>query len=375
MNEHEKTAYLATLKKASLSKEAKFRMREELSAFADLHAVRVEGNERSIDEMQSVSVFALFTNYSTARIMKATLLVALMVGLGGGTSLAAQNTVPGDLLYPVKVHVNENVQSAFALDANAKANLELALLQERVEEAKRLSDEGKLHGQVEAQVQTMIAAQVDKAVSAANSADAQIGADVRVAVSDVLSAFSNRLALVQDSGNARIGMEMSQSASAKTDSDDVMMMSISAFGTSELAGDISAQSILEQAETRLEALQKTLNGAIAMSVEIKAELQAQLKTASEFIVKAQADMKAGAEAQAEQSAQQAHEIMGEVESALSLMGEVKIDMNTGHIIGIDLQGNTSSGGGTSGSSGIGTDSAGSMEVHIDPVPAVMPLEL
>jgi len=372
MNEHEKTAYMATLKKASLTPEAKLRMREELAAFADLHAVRMEGNERSIGEMQSISVFALFTNYSTARIMKATLLIALMVGLGGGTSLAAQNTVPGDLLYPVKVHVNENVQSAFAFDANAKANLELALLQERMEEAKRLSDEGLLQGSLEVEMQTRIASQVDEAVAAANSADAEVGADIRVAVSDALSAFSNRLALVESSGNTRMGVEMSQAASAKADSDDAMMMSISAFGTSELAGDISVQSIIEQAQTRLEALQATLAGAVALGAEVQAEFKAQLQTAAEFIAKAQADMKAGAEVQAEQSVQQAHEIMGEVESALSLMGEVKIDMNTGHIIGIDLYTDGSVGGGTIGNSGAGIESEGAVEVLIDPVPAVMP---
>lgn len=393
MNEQEKTAYLATLKKASLSKEAKLRMREELASYADFHGVRMEEGSRSIGEMQSSSVFALITNFSRTRIMKATLILALMVGLGGGTSFAAQQSVPGDTLYPVKVHVNENVRTAFAFDANAQAKLQAGILQERLEEAQALAARGKLEGEVEASVQAHVAAQVDKTIAASEKADAEVAAQVRVAVSDALRSFSTRLAVGETGKESHtgtsVGMALPTAAKNGVAMDrgmDADVMTMSAFGTSEIAGEISVESIVAQAQARLEALQKTIRAAVGMGAEVKAQFEAQLQAASTLVTEAQAHLKTGAEAQAESSVQRAHEIMGEIESALSLMGAVEIDLNTGHIIGIDLSGNTSGGAGVSGSNGgADVDTGATFEGgasleddmidsgQVDPVPAVLPL--
>lgn len=368
MKDERTTEYLERMKKIGLGTEARLRMREELEAFADFHGVRIVAEVRSIDEVQRTSVFSLFIS-SHSRIMKATLLIALMVGMGG-SSLAAQNALPGDFLYPVKVHVNENVRGAFALDADTKATLQLALLEERLEEAKELSASGKLHGEVEADVLATIATQVDKTVRAANEAEAETGAEVRLAVSQELTSFSNRIAAVPASAHARTQTDTSASIAAKSGAtDDADVMAMSAIGI-ELAGEISVADIVAQAQTRLEALQKTIRGAVALSAEVRAEFEAQLKAASELVTKAQADLRANAEAQAEANAQKAHEILGEVESSLSLMGEVQIDFNTGHIIGIDLSGNSSNGGGTSGSvdgnAGVDIDVPSYDDVMIDP---------
>jgi hypothetical protein len=368
MKDERTTEYIERMKKIGLGAEARLRMREELEAFADFHGVRIAEEVRSIDEVQRTSVFSLFIS-SHSRIMKATLLIALMVGMGG-SSLAAQNALPGDLLYPVKVHVNENVRGAFALDANTKATLQLALLEERLQEAKELSASGKLHGEVEADVLATIATQVDKTVRAANEAEAETGAEVRLAVSQELTSFSNWIAAVPASAHARTQTDTSASIAAKSGAtDDADVMAMSAIGI-ELAGEISVADIVAQAQTRLEALQKTIRGAVALSAEVRAEFEAQLKAASELVTKAQADLRANAEAQAEANAQKAHEILGEVESSLSLMGEVQIDFNTGHIIGIDLSGNSSNGGGTSGSvdgnAGVDIDVPSYDDVMIDP---------
>ncbi len=58
---------------------------------------------------------------------------ALALLLGTGTVFAAQGSLPGDPLYPVKL-ATENVQVATTLDAKAKADLQLSLVKKRVEE-------------------------------------------------------------------------------------------------------------------------------------------------------------------------------------------------------------------------------------------------
>ena len=189
--------YLKKLGNIRLSEHSKARMREELGAFADFHAVRVVEDVRSIEEVQSNSVFTLFTN-THLRIMKATLLIALLIGTGG-TSFAAQGAVPGDLLYPVKVHVNENVRSTFAFGADAEAKLQAQLLGERLEEAQKLAARGQLEGEVAADVRSNITAQLQKTVEVNAEADAQTQAAVRTSVTQALATFNTNLQAMQSS--------------------------------------------------------------------------------------------------------------------------------------------------------------------------------
>lgn len=62
----------------------------------------------------------------------------------GGVSLFAQTALPGEILYPVKVNINEKVRLAFALTPEAKANVEASLAATRLEEVEKLAVLGKL---------------------------------------------------------------------------------------------------------------------------------------------------------------------------------------------------------------------------------------
>ena len=73
------------------------------------------------------------------------LFVVLVVFIGGGTTSAAQGALPGDLLYPVKVSINEKVEVALAPTPAAKAEVQVRLAERRVEEAQKLSSQGRLN--------------------------------------------------------------------------------------------------------------------------------------------------------------------------------------------------------------------------------------
>ncbi|MDE1925134.1 MAG: hypothetical protein KGH79_03060 [Patescibacteria group bacterium] len=80
------------------------------------------------------------------------LALALVAALGSGTAYAAQGALPGDALYPVKIHLNETVQTALATTPQAKAELNASLAETRLEEAETLAAQGKLDATTSAEL-------------------------------------------------------------------------------------------------------------------------------------------------------------------------------------------------------------------------------
>lgn len=77
------------------------------------------------------------------RVAVAGVLVFMLAG-AGSVSAAAQGALPGDILYPIKVSVNERVEVALASDADAKSLVEVKLADRRVGEAQALLEQGRL---------------------------------------------------------------------------------------------------------------------------------------------------------------------------------------------------------------------------------------
>ena len=71
-------------------------------------------------------------------------LAMLLLFSAMGVSYAAEGTVPGQLLYSVKVRVNEPARGAFALTPEAKVVWETEQLKRRIEEAQILTVRGEL---------------------------------------------------------------------------------------------------------------------------------------------------------------------------------------------------------------------------------------
>lgn len=93
---------------------------------------------------QEKKEYGFFAKLKTAALspMPAALLITAM--LSGGTAVAADNTVPGDMLYPVKVHVNEGVARVFHMTPGARADFEAQQMARRIQEYQRLEAQGRL---------------------------------------------------------------------------------------------------------------------------------------------------------------------------------------------------------------------------------------
>jgi hypothetical protein len=72
--------------------------------------------------------------------------------LSGGVSAFAQESLPGELLYPVKTNVIEKIKTITAVTPQAKASVEAVLAATRLEEIETLAREGKLNATLEQQM-------------------------------------------------------------------------------------------------------------------------------------------------------------------------------------------------------------------------------
>lgn len=69
-----------------------------------------------------------------------------------GVPALAENAIPGDMLYPVKVNVTEELRSSLSTNSYEKVVWETTRLERRVSEARLLAQAGKLTPEVEAEV-------------------------------------------------------------------------------------------------------------------------------------------------------------------------------------------------------------------------------
>lgn len=120
-----------------LTKAEKDATRNALVHFIEKHPVRAGGGFRHLLRRP-------FTFIPLPRIPMPALALLLIFLTGFGASAAAQGALPGDTLYPVKVGVNEEVRSWFALSTESKAKFDAALAARRLEEAEKLAIRGEL---------------------------------------------------------------------------------------------------------------------------------------------------------------------------------------------------------------------------------------
>lgn len=100
-------------------------------------------------------------------------LVALAVILGGGLSYEANKAPTGTLLYTYKIEVNERLEEFLAHTDETKAQLDLALLKERLHDARTLALQGKLDAQAQTATNNEITAHVKNVTATLGRLQAQ----------------------------------------------------------------------------------------------------------------------------------------------------------------------------------------------------------
>lgn len=94
--------------------------------------------------------------YSNKRNMLVSLITSISILFAGWVSFAAESSLPGEILYPVKIHINEQIQSGLALNNQTDAKLQISFIEERLQEKEKLEKEWKLTPQLELKVNKLI---------------------------------------------------------------------------------------------------------------------------------------------------------------------------------------------------------------------------
>ena len=116
----------------------------------------------------------------------------------GGVAYAAEGALPGNALYPVKVDLIEPLQVALAVSPQTKASLQMAFAEQRIVEAARAAQNGKLNAATEAALAANFAKNAAGAVAAAKESTRSSTTTnlLTTGFTDRLAAYENVLALV-----------------------------------------------------------------------------------------------------------------------------------------------------------------------------------
>lgn len=133
-----------TIQTITLSNDEKASLRKAVSSYIKEHPYKVSNQQDIVHTYDEVSIiFPYFSRLSFKQYVTV-LSVTLVVLISTGTSFAASKALPGDLLYPVKIQVNEPLEIAVASTPEKKANIATKHALRRLDEANVLLREGKL---------------------------------------------------------------------------------------------------------------------------------------------------------------------------------------------------------------------------------------
>ena len=129
------------------------------SSMRGISPVREPGASRLLSlEASKQSILNIFK-------LKTMPILAILIALtltGGGVSAAAENALPGDILYPVKVKANEEIRSLIALSQASKAEWEVRRTERRLEEAEKLAAQGEISAEARVQIEENFSAQAER---------------------------------------------------------------------------------------------------------------------------------------------------------------------------------------------------------------------
>lgn len=166
-------------------------LREQLLAFMEYHPVA-----ESLSQKNARLISSVRTPYKEVFTFIQLSSWQFRLGVGAfcaiffiGTPALAEKTVPGDILYPVKVRVNEEVLSQLSLTPYKKVTWETHRVERRIAEARLLAKEGRLTDEIEAQITETVkehTATAQKELVALRETDADQAALAQVTVDSVL---------------------------------------------------------------------------------------------------------------------------------------------------------------------------------------------
>ncbi len=280
-------------------------------------ALRGREAERRISK-GSISIINIFKKMP---VFAAILVAAL---LGGGTSFAAQGTLPGDLLYPVKVGFNERITEAVQFTPQGKAAVESQIAATRLDEAAQLASQNKLADNWKNVLEANFKLHADAAQK--NIAEINSGGNSASAVSLAsdfeasLRARHDVINQLQGSSTVTIAEEINDTIKLRHEAENNI-----ASNTDQNTGDIknSAKEKLNTAANVLDSVQGYFDN-LNVATSTLADAQNKLDSAKDIYGQAQAKFIAGDYSSAFSLAQDAIRAAQEAGISVNLQSDLKL---------------------------------------------------
>jgi len=143
----------------ALTKDEKADMRARLVEYMEYKPIRREApNTQPARRIKSLPFFRVHH-------LSGALIIALVVTSSTfGMSMAAGGALPGDLLYGVKVNINEEIKTALLTSEESRVAWERERAERRLTEASQLAAEGRLDGEKQEQVSQLFAEHTEAVV-------------------------------------------------------------------------------------------------------------------------------------------------------------------------------------------------------------------
>lgn len=138
---------LSALKQEALTESERVVLRTKVISLMKVHPVRLpEVSRHHYHGEYGIATLPVMRKLTVTSKRMIAIIVGIMVAISGGAgvSYAAEGSLPGDMLYPVKIHVNERAGGALAFSAEAKAEHARKGVIRRAEEARRLEENNRL---------------------------------------------------------------------------------------------------------------------------------------------------------------------------------------------------------------------------------------
>lgn len=144
------------------AKEISLTPEEKRQGAIDFHNLMKE-NPNGETSILSPYVISAFRFVKQRQVVMVALVLFLILGGAGGTVLAAKSSLPGDLLYTIKINVNEKLEMALAVDTESQARVAVKHAIERIEEVEKLAMEDKIDESNQESIKESLALQSKKA--------------------------------------------------------------------------------------------------------------------------------------------------------------------------------------------------------------------
>ena len=292
--------FISGADKLSLTKEEKSSMRSAL-----VNYIRLNSATNQVFYRHGISTQPWFLTFFNSRLAPVALSFLVLLSMGGGVSFAAEKSLPGNVLYPLKVYVLEEGRAMLALTPEEKAVWASERMSLRLREAAILASRGELDSEVAVEIENNFELQAENFAEHTNQLEddgyieeaAELNSNLEATLSvhaNILKSFA-RGSNNQNSNEAMDNLALNIDAQKDNKTFARLHMEERISNSSQNIARQAAERRLKEAENKIirlkadfEELKPLLNAEIISKIEFKLTLAE--KILAEGKVKLESDL-------------------------------------------------------------------------------------